>query len=192
MRFIDGKLVIESNNRGLIIFSGNEKYKSTLFYDYVKNIIVWNMNDKPFTQIKLTLDKDENIIESSSLNSFNFHYQYDYDEQKRLVMSMGNGANINAKNQFFYTNNNMLKSISEEKKILKAFYNRKIEFIYDDNNKLKKTIQTHYLDENNSKIDKTIMCYFTDHNENGDWTKSHCIKDGNIDLGDITRIIEYW
>lgn len=192
MRFVDGKIVIKSNNNGLIIFSGSEKYKTKQYYDYVENIIKWNIDNKPFTQIKLTLNKDKNIIETSSLNSFNFHYKYNYDDHKRLVMYEGMGMTLNGKFEFFYTSHNLLKSIYEGKNVFKKYYNRKIDFIYDDDNKLKETIQTHYLDENNLKIDKIIKCYFAGHNERGDWTQSHCIKNGNIDLGDITRKIEYW
>ncbi|WP_294612961.1 hypothetical protein [uncultured Gilliamella sp.] len=191
MRFVDGKVVIKSNSDGLMIFSEIEQYKTIQFYDYVKGLFIWNINNKPFTQIKLTLNKDENIIESSSLNSFNFHYRYNYDELKRLVMSMGEGMTTKAKIEFFYTNNNLLKSIYYKTNVSTRPNNRKIDFIYDDDNKLKETIQTHYSDENNSKIDKTITCSFSDYNEYGDWTKGHCIKDGNIDLGAITRKLEY-
>lgn len=191
MRFVDGKLIIKSNSDGLIIFSESEKYKTVQFYDYVEGLFKWDMNNKPFTKIKITRNEDENIIELSSLNSFNFHYRYNYDELKRLVMSMGEGMTTKAKIEFFYTNNNLVKSIDFKANVSNRPNNRKIDFIYDDDNKLKETIQTNYSDENNSKIDKTITCSFSDYNEYGDWTKGQCIKNGNIDLGTITRKLEY-
>lgn len=194
---LSGKIVIDSNDDGLITSIDLKDHQLNMTFDYANNIFNVNYKHANFAKLKLILNSNNEIVEIESLYSnINFHYNHSYDDIERIKMSECEKFNKNFIMEFVYKNEGLLRTIyidnrTEKDKNLTPYF-KKVDYIYDDENKVKRAVYADYLDKDYLKIKETTNCYFSDYNEHGDWTKSYCIKDNKVKIGNITRKIEYW
>lgn len=103
-----------------------------------------------------------------------------YDDQNRIIKIERFTTPITI-NQIFYDNDKITKIITQTTLEMDDSFSYNLTeekyFSYNENKQLSKTtIKIH--DQLDSKSVQTKKCSFYDHNENGDWTKSYCLKLG--------------
>ncbi len=164
-----------SDDKGFIVSVDIDHVKIT--NDYATKKSHFSIDNQYDLDLNMELDDKQNLLHLEDLAK-KIEWSSTYDDQNRII-KIERISNPSTISDIQYENGNISRIVNTYilKMDLANVYTSSEEkiFLYNDKNQLDKVI-IKFFDDKESKPTETKRCSFYGYNEQGDWTKSYCLK----------------